>query len=271
MPAVYTFYTRVASSVAYPFEWTVDAPVRLARWLNVSVTSQQQLIDENAKLKANALLLQSRLQRLVALQKENEQLRLLLQSSLQVSGRVEVARLLAVDLNPNLLQVIVDKGSKDNVYLGQPVLDAYGVMGQVVNTGQLTSKILLITDPRSAVPVKSVRNGVRAIAQGRGLSGQLELIHLPMSGDIEVGDKFVTSGLGLRYPMGYPVGQVVSVTKGPMQTYQQVVLTPLAHLDQTQQVLLSWPSKGGLFSEVQAQLKLPLPTIKSAKHHDGKK
>lgn len=271
LPSFHAAYASVSSSIAYPFEWTVDAPVRLVRWLNATVTNQQQLMDENAKLKASELLLQSKLQRLMVLQKENEELRLLLQSSLQVSGRVEVARLLAVDLNPNLLQVIVDKGTNNQVYIGQPVLDAYGVMGQVVSSGALTSKVLLITDPRSAVPVKNARNGVRAIAEGCGLSGQLELIDLPMSGDIQVGDKFVTSGLGLRYPMGYPVGQVISVTRGPMQTYQQVILAPMAHLDQSEQVLLSWPTKNALFPVVQAQLKKDLPTIPGEKNHDSRK
>ncbi len=263
--------TVVASSIAYPFEWAVDAPVRFARWVGESVTSQQHLVDENAKLRAKTLLLQSRLQRLMKLQKENAQLRLLLQSSLQVSGRVQVARLLAVSLTEDLLQIIVDKGTNDQVYVGQPVLDAHGVMGQVVSAGPLTSKVLLITDPRSAVPVKDERNGVRAIVQGSGLSGELSLIHVPNSGDIQKNDVFVTSGLGLRYPMGYPVGKVISVEHGPANEYQHVTLTPCAHLDQSEQVLLAWPSKSALFSVVQKQLQSGLPTLKSVKNHEARK
>lgn len=253
--------TRVSASIAYPFEWTVNAPVRFVLWLNANLTSSQRLVDENAQLRADELLLQSRLQRLSALEKENAQLRLLLQSSPQVPGRVQVARLLAVDLNPNLLQMIADKGLHHHVYVGQPVLDAYGVMGQVVSVGPLTSKILLITDPHSAVPVKDERNGVRAVAEGLGVTGKLALRNVSSMTDIQVGDIFVTSGLGLRYPMGYPVGQVAAIVHSPNDQYQQVTLIPAAHLDQTEQVLLVWSNKNALFSAVQSQLKTGLPSI----------
>jgi len=263
--------TPIASAITYPFEWVVDAPVRVIRWTQLNTKTRGRLISENTKLQAQMLILQSKMQRLVALQKENAQLRLLLQSSLQVPGRVQVARLLAVSLNEDLMQVIVDQGANDQVYVGQPVLDAYGVMGQVISVGPKTSKILLITDPRSAVPVKDERSGMRAIAVGDGLSGQLTLIHVPNAGDIKKGDVFVTSGLGLRYPMGYPVGQVISVTRGLGNTYQSVTLVPSAHLDQGEQVLLSWPSKSALYPVVQAQLKTGLPSLQSEKHHDAKK
>ena len=265
------FRTQVASAIIYPFEWTVDAPVRFTRWIAMSISSKQHLLTENAELRAEELLLRSQVQRLITLQHENAQLRLLLQSSPQISGRVQVARLLSVDLNPQLLQIIVDKGSNNHVYIGQPVLDAYGVMGQVISVGPLTSKILLITDPRSAVPVKDARSGVRAVAEGLGLSGRLTLLHVPDSADIHSGDLFVSSGLGLRYPVGYPVGHVVSVVHGAANENAQVRLLPEAHLDQTEQVLLAWPSKNRLFPKVQAQLKKTLPVLKRGKNHDATK
>lgn len=238
--------TKITSLIAYPFQWTVDAPIRLAHWIDSSVTSQQQLVDENEKLRANQLLLESQLQRLMNLQKENAQLRLLLQSTSQVSGRVQVARLLSVNMDPNVLEVTVNRGARDHVYAGQPVLDGYGVIGQVINVSSLTSNILLITDQRSAVPVKDARNGLRAVAQGMGLSGQLMLVNIPDTVDVQVGDVFLTSGLGLHYPVGYPVGQVVSIQKtSDMQQAQQIILAPLAHLDQAELVLLSWPTENG--------------------------
>lgn len=251
----HVFRTRFSSVVAYPFQWVVDAPIRFAEWLNDSVTSQQHLLAENEELKVQQVLLQSRLQKLLALEQENTQLRQLLQSTSQIAGRVKVARLLAVALDPNLQEVVLNKGAKADVYAGQPVLDAFGVMGQVISVGALTSKILLITDRQSAVPVEDYRNGIRAVATGLGTSGRLVLTNVPNQSDIQPGDLFVTSGLGLCYPVGYPVGVVTEIKPRKHEFGQKIVLTPTAHLDQTEQVLLSWPDKSKLSQAVQKELQ----------------
>lgn len=251
--------TSLNSYVTYPIEWLVDAPVRLVRWFSASMVSEQRLVRENAKLRANALLLKAKLQKLLALQKENTQLRELLQSSPEVSGRVQVARLLAVDLDPNLQQIVVDAGTNHRAYIGQPVLDAYGVMGQIISTTKYTSNILLVSDKRSAVPVQDYRNSERAVAVGEGVSGRLTLQDVPEMGDIKVGDLFVTSGLGLRYPVGYPVGVVSNIAKNPITGLKTITLFPTAHFDQTEQVLLAWPTKSKLFHVVQQQLQHKTP------------
>lgn len=223
---------RVSAHVSYPLMLLVDAPLRFFHWIVVSVTSQQDLLSENAKLRAQTILLQAELQRLLVLQKENAQLRQLLQSTPKIGGRVSIARLLSVAQDPHLQSVILDRGAQDQVYEGQPVLDAFGVMGQVVDVGERSSHVLLITDKQSAIPVEDYRTGGRAVAVGTGDAGGLTLITVPTQNDISVGDLFVTSGLGLHYPPGYPVGIVESVN--PLE------LKPTAHLDQTQQVLLVW-------------------------------
>jgi rod shape-determining protein MreC len=251
----HSFRTRVASTVAYPFEWLVDAPIRFSEWLNESVTTQRHLLHENEKLKVQQILLQSRLQKLLSLEKENARLRQLLQSTAQISGKVAVARLLAVSLDPNLEEVVLNKGSEEKVYRGQPVLDAFGVMGQVIGVGKLTSKILLITDKQSAVPVEDYRTGMRALAVGMGTAGELELMNVPGQNNIQPGDLFVTSGLGLCYPIGYPVGVVTKITQSKHDLSQKIILTPTAHLNQTEQVLLAWPNKTKLSESVAAELK----------------
>lgn len=246
---------RLQLSVAVvPIQVLVSAPIRTVHWLSTSVTTQQRLLSENATLRAHEFLLESKLQKLLALERENAQLRELLKSTSKVGGRVEVAQLLAVDLDPTLQQIALDKGKREHVYFGQPVLDAYGVMGQVVDVGILTSKVLLITDTRSAIPVQDYRNGMRAIAAGLGNSAQLALINVPDTNDITVGDLFVTSGLGLRYPVGYPVGIVRKIAKVPGRRFATILLTPSAHLDQTQQVLLVWPTKAKLYQAVKKEL-----------------
>lgn len=256
----HSFYTRVSSVIAYPFQWMVDAPVRFVHWADTDLTLQRHLLDENAALRVHNILLQSELQKLLALEKENAELRQLLQSTSMISGKVSVARLLAVSLDPALQQVVLNKGSSDAVYKGQPVLDAFGVMGQVIHVGYLTSKVLLITDKKSVVPVQNYRTGMRAIVIGLGSAGQLSLENVPNKNDVQVGDLFVTSGLGLCYPIGYSVGVVTAITHANNNLEEKIMLSPTAHLNQTEQVLLAWPNQNKLLKAIQTELNTQVTT-----------
>lgn len=227
--------------IVWPIQRLVDAPIRAIEWLNQTVTSQEDLLAENATLRAHQLLLQARLQKLLTLEKENAELQNLLQTHHHLGGQAMVGQLLAVDLDPNLNQVVVDKGSRHGVFVGQPVVDAYGVMGQIIDVGPFQSTILLITDPRSAVPVEDYRNGIRAIATGTGDPGYLKLIHVPDTTDIREGDLMVVSNLGVRFPVGYPVGKVLVVAHIPGERFARIIISPVAHLDRSLQVLLLWP------------------------------
>lgn len=231
----------VLTTIISPLRIMVDAPARLINWLEINIAEQQHLVTENAQLRTEQLLLRAKVQQLTALREENEQLRALLKSSSQVAGKVVVAQLLAVDLAPFTRQVIINKGSKDNVTVGQAVLDAYGVMGQVIEVNHSSSRVLLISDSRSAVPVQSVRTGGRAIAAGQGVSNDLQLLFVPDTADFKVGDKLETSGLGKHFPAAYPVGIVSSVMHKAGERFSQIVVHPSAHLDGSRQVLLVWP------------------------------
>jgi len=247
--------------VVLPVQYLVDKPTKWMQGLAASISSQHRLLAENARMRARDFLLQARLQRLLALEKENVELRELLKSSSHLGGKVLVAELLAVGLDPNLQQMIVNKGSKNKVYLGQPVLDAYGVLGQIVSVGPFTSKVLLLTDARSAIPVQSYRNGIRAVVMGHGNRGTITMSNIPETTDVRQGDLFVTSGLGQRYPVGYPVGIVVEIKHVPGEHYNMVLLRPLAHLNKTQQVILAWPNNASLAKTVQEQLNAKLPKL----------
>lgn len=247
---------RFSSILSYPFQWMVDSPIRFLNWVNASVTTQDKLVHENEELRVREILLQSRLQKLLVLEKENAQLRQLLQSTSQIAGRVAVARILAVALDPNIQQVVLDKGEADQVYRHQPVIDGFGVIGQVIDVGKQTSHVLLITDKQSAIPVEDYRNGIRAIAEGSGVSGQLTLINIPDLSDVQVGDLFVTSGLDLHYPMGYPVGMVSQIRVEANDSVKKIMLTPMAHLNRAEQVLLAWPNKQVLSQAVQKELSV---------------
>jgi rod shape-determining protein MreC len=231
------------SFIASPLQYVVNWPIDMIHSIQSNFTRHFVLQANYQHLQEKQLLLEARLQRLESLEKENQQLRALLGSASQISGKVLVAQLLAVDLAPFTQQVLLNKGEKHGVYLGQPVLDASGVMGQVVAVSPLTSRVMLISDARSAVPTQNQRNGNRAIAAGTGLIDRLELLYVPGTTDYQVGDTLVTSGLGQRYPVGYPVGSITKVEHKVGERFTTVHLTPVAHLNSSRQVLLVWPDQ----------------------------
>ncbi len=235
---------RAALSAAlFPLQYLVNLPTEAGGWLAEGFNTRMGLLRENAALREQQLLLRARLQKFAALQAENARLRKLLESSSKVGERVLIAELLAVDLDPNKHQVLINKGGRQGVYVGQPVLDAAGVMGQILHTGPVSSTAILITDPNHALPVQVNRNGLRAIAVGTGSLNRLELPHLPNNVDIRVGDLLITSGLGGRFPPDYPVAVVSEVLQDPGSPFAAVAATPTARLDRSREVLLVWSAR----------------------------
>jgi len=224
-----------------PLQYLVNTPIRNISTFSSSWTSRQSLLAENTTLRAQQLLLQAKLQKLMALESENSELRALLKSSPKLGNEhMAIAQLLAVSMDPLVSELILDKGLRDGVYEGQPVLDANGVMGQVIQTGPWTSRVMLVTDLRSAIPVQDSRNGVRGIVVGRGSLVNLALTNIPETVDVRAGDTLVTSGLGGHYPEGYPVGIVRSVQHNSGEQFTKIEVVPSAQLDRTRNVLLVW-------------------------------
>ncbi len=202
---------KQASLVLMDAYWITDLPGRLWDGVASQFGSRTELVAENEKLKTENLLLQGRMQKLAALTEQNVRLRELLNSSALVNEKVEVAELIGMDPNPFTHRIIINKGERDGVVLGQPVLDARGLMGQVVELMPYTSRVLLLTDTTHSIPVQVNRNGLRAIASGTGNPERLELRHVADTADIKEGDLLVSSGLGQRFPAGYPVATVKEV------------------------------------------------------------
>ncbi len=218
--------------------WIVDLPQRMFQGVASQFGSRTELIAENEKLKTEALLLQGRLQKLAALTEQNVRLRELLNSSALVNEKVEVAELIGMDPNPFTHRIIINKGERDGVVLGQPVLDARGLMGQVVELMPYTSRVLLLTDTTHSIPVQVNRNGLRAIASGTGNPERLELRHVADTADIKEGDLLVSSGLGQRFPAGYPVATVKEVIHDSGQPFAIVRAVPTAALNRSRYLLL---------------------------------
>ena len=226
--------------LTYPLHYIADLPFTATSWLNETASSRDTLLAQNRDLRDKNLHLRAELQKYESLQAENMRLRDLVDSSFKVGDRVLVAELSSVDLDPYKQQVIINKGSASGAFEGQPVLDAHAVMGQVINVTPFSSIVLLITDTSHALPVQVLRNGLRTIAVGTGRISELKLPYLPTNSDIVEGDLLVTSGLGGKFPPGYPVATVTRIDRSPDAPFSSVLAQPRAHLDRSREVLLVW-------------------------------
>ena len=209
------------SVLVYPLQRLVDLPGSTGEWFRESLSTRRELQEENASLRTQQLVLNTQLQKLEALEAENMRLRALLDSSFQVGERpMLIAELLSVDMDPYRHQIEINKGNLDRLFEGQPLLDSQGVMGQLIHVGPFTATAMLITDPSHAIPVQVNRNGLRTIALGTGAIDRLELPHIPNNADIRVGDLLIASGLGGRFPSGYPVAEVNEVIQDPGRAFR---------------------------------------------------
>jgi len=224
--------------VITPLQYIVDLPLRLAADSSEALSSRSYLIEENQQLHDENLMLQARLQKFEALVNENQRLRALMQASERVADEVEIAEIMSVDLDPYKQLVVLNKGNYEGVFVGQPLLDANGVMGQIIEVSPLRSTAMLISDPSHALPVQVNRNGLRTLAVGTGNPQVLELRFIPTSADIEEGDIVSTSGLGGRFPADYPVARVSKIQRIPGEPFAKIEAEPLAYLDRSREVLL---------------------------------
>ncbi len=224
-----------------PVYWLGNAPYDFSRWVAGLFVSKDELQEQNEDLKARLLILERRALKYAALASENNELRRLMNSSEVLDDRVIVSEVVGVSPDPFSHEIIINKGVRDGVRPGQAILDAHGLMGQVVETSQITSQVLLVSDSSHAVPVEVVRNGLRAVLLGTGNPNALELVHVPDTADIREGDLLVSSGLGGRFPRGYPVAEVAAITKEPGEPFVNIQARPKAQLNQSRLVLVVFP------------------------------
>ncbi|AEG09879.1 rod shape-determining protein MreC [Shewanella baltica] len=248
------------SSVFSPLQYLASVPGAALDWSSESFATRNMLALQNKELLRQQLLMSERLQRFEHLRQENERLRALLGSPAYLDSRKMVAEVLEVASDPFHHYVVLNHGSRSGVFVGQPVVDAQGVVGQVVQVSEMTSRVLLLSDVSHGLPVRITRNDVRLVANGTGELDEIELRHVAKSTDIRVGDLLVTSGLGNRFPEGYPVARVLEVLTEDGQSYARVTAQPLAALDRIRYVLLIWPSPD-------SGVTLPnQPTVPAADH-----
>lgn len=228
------------SSVVYPLQYTIDLPIRLYYWADEVLSTKQTLLEKNRQFEARHLENRVQLQKLDIIEKENERLRKLLSATPKATERLLIAELINVDVDPYRQLIVLNKGLNNEVYQGQPIIDAHGIFGQVVHVSPLSSTAILITDASHAIPVQVDRTGLRANAFGTGKTDQLELRYLPQNVDIQPGDMLISSGLGGIFPPNYPVAVVTRIERTPGEPFATVHAAPMAQLDKSREVLLVW-------------------------------
>jgi len=226
------------SVLAEPVWWLAASPGRLFEKGREIATSRTQLQEDNLRLRRELQVSSSRLHRLLAVAEENQRLRELLGGTRGYRLNARMVGILDVDLDPSRQRIVLDAGSDDGVTVGQALIDAGGVLGQVIEVTPRRATALLLTDPDHAIPVQVARSGLRMIAYGTGHGGGLRLPNIPQSGDIRVGDQLVTSGIGGRFPAGFPVGVVEALHPDDTRLFVVAEARPAAQLDRGLEVLL---------------------------------
>jgi len=231
--------------LAQPFQWASTLPMRWRVWNDESLESRAVIIANNDKLETEILVYKAQLQRMAELSAQNLQLKSLLNGAELVKNSVLVAELEGISPDPFHHLITINRGAADNISEGLAVIDGEGLMGQVVEVFKNHSRVLLITDSRHALPVYNLRNNMRGIIEGSGDFQRLRLRHVSPTQDIQVGDTLLSSGLGQRFPSGYPVGTVSAIDKDPGQAFIEVSVTPSAQVDRSLRLLV-------VFSAVEA-------------------
>lgn len=216
----------------------VEAPFAFGRRLGEEMRSRHELMDRIAALEHRQRKREAELALLEELREDNHELRALLDASERVPTAFEAAELMNIDLNPWSHRVVINRGSRDGLEAGQPVVDAHGVMGQVDEVGMHTARVILISDPDHALPVKVERTGLRTVVYGSGRINRLRVTDLPMNVDLVAGDRLVTSGLGGAFPPGLPVAEVESVSRPVGEAFARARARPLGRLDRARHLLV---------------------------------
>lgn len=228
------------TAVVYPLQVLVDLPKTAFSWAEDGVQSRSELLLENQRLREQQLIQNAKLQKMASLQAENTRIRALLQSAERRQEEVLIAEILSVELDPYKHQIVVNKGSLHGVYEGQPLVDAWGVAGQITYVSNISSVATLITDSNHALPIEVNRNGFRTILRGTGQADRLQLPFVSGSADVRAGDLLVTSGMGQRFPTGYPVAVVTKVEQQSGAAFADVYARPTGHLERGREILLVW-------------------------------
>ena len=253
------YLERVRFGLGYattPIYWVADIPTRVSFWIDDVFVSRTDLLEDNEELRERLLVAQRELQLLESLTSENSRLLALDEATGNINGDVMPAEIINVSPDPYSKRVLINKGARDGLFIGQPLLDANGLMGQIDEVLPYTSWALLITDPHHVTPVEVNRNGERALARGsRSVSNELELEFVTQTQDMQAQDLLVSSGMGQVFPKNYPVAEIISVYADPGLDFATVRARPIAQMASTRHVMLVFQNAEEQSLEVNQETK----------------
>ena len=229
---------NVMSIAIAPIQLIASLPAAVGREVGETLSAKPDLQIAYDNLRNDYFQLKSEMLLLRGLEEENEGLRSLLDASERLQEKITLAELINVSIDPYDHVVLVARGLSHGIYEGQAVIDDQGVIGQVTKVMPFNSRVVLITDPGHALPVQLQRTGLRTVIYGTGSVSQLKVPFLNQNSDIQVGDLLVSSGLGGRFPNGYPVAIIEEVAVIDDQAFMRILASPVAKLDRSNHVLL---------------------------------
>ena len=232
------------SASFYPVQYLINLPNNFIQKLNINFSEREKLLQENKSLKKDNFELRSKIQQVYKLESENKRLYDLLGSQPNRDNSLIFADIVAVSPIAEKHQIIINKGSRDNIVIGSAVADSNGILGHIIRDQIFVSEVLLISDREHAIPVEIVRTNLRSIAVGTGNYNQLRINTLPTNTDIKKGDILITSGLGGRYPEGFPVGTVTDVINNPGESFLEINVTPFGNLKTVNEIWVIQPIEG---------------------------
>jgi rod shape-determining protein MreC len=229
---------QVAGTVLYPLQMAALMPRDALTSMGSYFSSLSALQKEVRELKSQQVAVAYSMQQAQLQAAENAQLRKLMGARAHLPAKSMMSEILYDARDPATRKIVLDRGSRQGVALGLPVIDNAGVVGQVTRVFPFTSEVTLLTDKEQAIPVQVLRNGLRSVAYGRGQSGLLDLRFVTPNADIQVGDVLITSGMDGVYPAGLAVAKVVQVESSAAGAFGRVVCQPLAGIDRNRQLLI---------------------------------
>lgn len=224
--------------VIYPLSLIAEMPIKGFNNLQDWFTDKEILLQKIATLEEKELYLSYETQQMAALTSENKRLRLLLQSSSKLDHNTIIAELIQINSDPYRHIVILNQGTDQGITENLPVLNNLGIIGQTDSSSNSRSSVILITDPHHSLPIEINRNGIRGIANGTGKLNEIEVTNIAFDDDVKVGDLLVSSGLDQRFPQGYPVAIIKTITVDSTGYFAKITATPTVKLDRIREVLI---------------------------------
>ena len=229
--------------VVYPIDRISNLPRSFINQLIAESSNIKDLELELKILEKENMYLKIQVQELNSLKDENTRLRKISKASTITSKKQTIVKVISNTASPNKRVVSIDKGEKYGVYIGQNVIGVDGLVGQVIETAFVSSKVILITESTHTVPAVVDRTGDNILVTGHADDGKLIVPYAQMGVDIVVGDVISTSGLANRFKAKIPIGIVVKKTSNRDKEFSDIEIKPFEKVGQMSELILIWDYK----------------------------